>query len=171
LAYQIPYAYQVSGWGKELVEKIDKTKTELSEKQPLLMCFYGVGNHGGGPTKENLENIQAVAPASKDVEILFSDPLQFFTALEKCSLDLPVVKDDLQHHASGCYSVHSEIKQNNRRAEHSLVSAEKIASSATNLVDHPYPKEDLTRAWKGVLFSQFHDILPGTSIREAYDGI
>ena len=169
LAYQIPYSYLSSGWGNELVEKIEKTKTELSRKQPLLMCFYGVGNHGGGPTKENLENIQAAADASEGVEILFSDPVRFFAEIEDRSLDVPVVRDDLQHHASGCYSVHSEIKQNNRRAEHGLVSAEKIASTAARLVAHPYPRRDLIRAWKGVLFNQFHDILPGTSIREAYE--
>lgn len=169
LAYQIPYAYQASGWGSELLEKIDRTKTELSTDQPLLMCFYGVGNHGGGPTKENIQNIQAAASASEDVAIFFSDPVRFFADLEGLSLDFPVVQDDLQHHASGCYSAHSEIKRNNRKAEHGLTSAEKIASTAAHLVDYPYPEAELTKAWKGVLFNQFHDILPGTSIREAYD--
>jgi alpha-mannosidase len=168
LAYQIPMSYN-SDWGDGLVEKIEKTKDELSKEQPLLMCFYGVGNHGGGPTRENLKNILAAADASKDVEILLSDPAQYFADIEARGLDFPVVRDDLQHHASGCYAVHSEIKRNNRKAEHGLTSAEKLASCAANLVGFTYPQGDLTQAWKDVLFNHFHDILPGTSIREAYE--
>ncbi|NLA57999.1 MAG: alpha-mannosidase [Firmicutes bacterium] len=168
LAYQIPMSYN-SGWSNGLVEKIEKTKAELSESQPLLMCFYGVGNHGGGPTKENLQNIQKAAEAATDVDILLSDPVRYFEALEARGLDFPVVRDDLQHHASGCYSVHSEIKRNNRKAEHGLVSAEKLASLAGKLVGFAYPQRDLTRAWKDVLFNQFHDIMAGTSIKEAYE--
>lgn len=168
LAYQIPISYN-SDWSDGLLEKLDKTKNELSREQPLLMCFYGVGNHGGGPTRENLKNIQAAADASEAIEILLSDPVRYFADLEARDLELPVVKDDLQHHASGCYAAHSEIKQTNRKAEHGLVSAEKLASTAANLVGFAYPQEDLTQAWKDVLFNHFHDIMAGTSIREAYE--
>ncbi|NLK07312.1 MAG: alpha-mannosidase [Firmicutes bacterium] len=167
LAYQIPYSYQAAGYGDELVKKINDSVKELDQRQPLLMCFYGVGNHGGGPTKENLNSIQTAARES-DIDILFSDPNRFFTQLEKENIDFPVVKDDLQHHASGCYAAHSRIKQNNRKAEHGLCRAEKISSVANNLVGYPYPQKQLNRAWKRVLFNHFHDILPGTSIREAY---
>ena len=168
LAYQIPISYN-SDWSDGLVQKIEKTKEELSADQPLLMCFYGVGNHGGGPTKENLVNIQKAADASQDVDILLSDPIQFFEALEDRGLDFPVVRDDLQHHASGCYSVHSEIKQNNRKAEHGLASAEKLAVFAADLAGFAYPQGEFTQAWKDVLFNHFHDIMAGTSIREAYE--
>ena len=167
LAYQISTSYN-SDWGDGFIAKLESTKEELSEKQPMLMCFFGVGNHGGGPTKENLKAIAKAKETSKDVDIVLSDPLSYFTELENFGLDFPVVKDDLQHHASGCYSAHSEIKQNNRKAEHGLISAEKLASLAQILTKYEYPKKNITRAWKDVLFNQFHDILPGTSIREAY---
>ena len=167
LAYQIPISYN-SDWSDGLLEKLARTKDELSSRQPLLMCFYGVGNHGGGPTRENLRNIQAAIDNSRDTKILLSDPVRYFAALKAQGLDIPVVRDDLQHHASGCYAAHSEIKANNRKAEHSLVSAEKLASIAANLIGFTYPQADLTQAWKDVLFNHFHDIMAGTSIREAY---
>lgn len=168
LAYQISTSYN-SDIGDGFLAKLESTKDELTDQQPLLMCFYGVGNHGGGPTKENLKAIQKAADASEDVEISLSDPVQYFAELEALGLALPIVKDDLQHHASGCYAAHSEVKQFNRKAEHALVSAEKLASSAKNLVGFAYPQEAMTRAWKDVLFNHFHDTMAGTSIREAYE--
>lgn len=171
LTYQIPYSYN-SSFGQDLKEKIERTAGELSVELPFLMCFYGVGNHGGGPTKENLQIIQEAAVRaaanSNKVQVTFSDPEQYFAAVESAKLDIPVVKEDLQHHASGCYAAHSEIKRNNRKAEHALASAEKLAVTARELVGFSYPQAELTRAWKGVLFNHFHDILAGTCIREAY---
>jgi alpha-mannosidase len=83
-------------------------------------------------------------------------------------LPLPVVHDDLQHHASGCYAAHSGIKHWNRRAENRLIAAEKFSAIAAQIVEQPYPA-DFARAWQSVLFNQFHDILAGTSVESAYD--
>ena len=73
-------------------------------------------------------------------------------------LPIPTVHDDLQHHASGCYAAHSGIKRWNRRAENLLLAAEKWCAIAERVTGQPYPAE-LERAWKHVLFNQFHDIL------------
>src|SRR5262249_20168667 len=81
------------------------------------------------------------------------------------------VHDDLQHHASGCYAAHSGVKRWNRQAENLLVAAEKWSAVAERVVGHPYPLEDLTRAWKQVLVNQFHHILAGTSLEPAYDDV
>lgn len=169
LTYQIPESYNSGAFGPELADKVERTAGLLSERLPLLMCYYGVGNHGGGPTRENLAMIETLAARTDGPRVLFSDPWNYFQAVEAAGLDLPVVKDDLQHHASGCYAAHSAIKADNRRAEHSLATAEKLAVAACVLCGLPYPQADLTRAWQAVLFNQFHDILAGTSIREAYD--
>lgn len=166
LTFQIPYAYNSTG-GPKLLEKIEETAGELTDEIPSFMCFYGVGNHGGGPTKENIRVIQEYQGES--VDLLFSDPVRYFREVEAFRDRLPVVRDDLQHHASGCYAAHSEIKRNNRRSEHALQSAEKLASAARELTVLPYPAADLSRAWKDVLFNHFHDILAGTSIAEAYE--
>lgn len=172
LTYQIPYSYN-SSWGQDLEEKINKHAEELTDSLPFLMCFYGVGNHGGGPTKENLQLIaRLAAEAEKSGDrpaIYLSDPEKFFAAVEEAGLEIPVLRDDLQHHASGCYAAHSAIKRSNRKAEHALISAEKVAVAAGEVVGMAYPGAELVRAWKGVLFNQFHDTMAGTSIKEAYE--
>jgi alpha-mannosidase len=132
------------------------------------MCFYGVGNHGGGPTKENIESIRRLNGDPCCPTLLFSTPDRFFeSALEK-GASFPVVHDELQHHAVGCYSAHSGVKRWNRRAENALLAAEKLSCVAACVAGQPYP-DDLAHAWKTVLFNQFHDILAGTSIESAYE--
>jgi alpha-mannosidase len=79
-----------------------------------------------------------------------------------------VVNTELQHHASGCYSVHSGIKQWNRKAENALISAEKWSVVASSILHSPSP-DDFSHAWKQLLFNQFHDIMAGTSLEEAYE--
>ncbi len=93
------------------------------------------------------------------------DPIPYCSIL---GVTPPTVHGELQHHARGCYSTHSAVKYWNRRAENLLLAAEKFSALAGWLVDLPYP-DDFERAWKNVLFNQFHDILAGTSIAAAYD--
>lgn len=137
---------------------------ELAERcQRDQMVFYGVGNHGGGPTIELIRKIKAMdLPGAR-----FSTPDEYFNELDKDSL--PVVKEELQHHAIGCYSACSYVKQQNRRCENSLVMAERFCLLAKTLLGTPYPGEKLTQGWKNLLFNQFHDILGGCSIKKAYE--
>ena len=133
------------------------------------MCFYGVGNHGGGPTRENLRRIPELDADPAFPHLIHSSPRDFFDRILAANLDLPVVTGDLLHHASGCYAAHSGVKRWNRQAENLLLAAEKWSAIATAILDRPYPAADLTHAWKQVLFNQFHDILAGTSLASAYD--
>ena len=80
-----------------------------------------------------------------------------------------MVKDDLQHHASGCYSTMSNIKKMNRTAERRLTDAEKYMTLSHRLAGFSYTGEPIERAWKNVLFNHFHDIMGGCSIKEAYE--
>jgi alpha-mannosidase len=166
LAFRILFEYCT--WGKELDKHVRRCVSELKEPFDELMCFYGVGNHGGGPTKENIESIRRMNEDPDFPTLEFSTPNQFFEEMEKRDLPFPVVHDDLQHHASGCYAVHSGIKQWNRQAENKLIAAEKLSVLAEWVTGQKYPK-DYTQAWKNVLFNQFHDILAGTSIEPAYE--
>ncbi|WP_274362976.1 alpha-mannosidase [Paenibacillus thermotolerans] len=166
LTFRIMFEYCT--WGKELDKHIRRCATELKEPFDELMCFYGVGNHGGGPTKENIASIRRLNEDPELPELVFSTPNAFFEEVEKQGLPFPVVHDDLQHHASGCYAAHSGIKQWNRQAENKLIAAEKWSALADWVNRQPYPKE-YGRAWKNVLFNQFHDILAGTSIEPAYE--
>jgi alpha-mannosidase len=166
LAFRILYEYCT--WGKELDRHVRRCFDDLKSPFDELMCFYGVGNHGGGPTKENLESIRRMDSDPAFPRMIFSTPGCFFADLLAKDLPIPTVHDDLQHHASGCYAAHSGIKRWNRQAENMLLAAEKFCAIAERVTGQPYPAE-LERAWKNVLFNQFHDILGGTSLEAAYD--
>lgn len=163
-AFRIPFEYATFD---HLENHIMHCKTELKNSFDHLMCFYGVGNHGGGPTKENIETIQKMNEDTADTAYIFSSPNEFFEQVSEIESQLPVVHDDLQHHASGSYSVHSEVKKYNRYSENLLLQAEKFSAIANGLTKQEYPN-DFNQAWKGIMFNQFHDILAGTSIEPAY---
>lgn len=166
MAYRIPYEYCT--WGKDLEKYTDRLKCELTDGEDELMMFYGVGNHGGGPTKENINSIHTLNDR-EDMPIMEMETTgSFFDHIRENGKEYPVVIGDLQHHASGCYSVMSRVKRGNRRAEDKLVEAESWSSIAKVVENQPYPV-DFNKAWKGVLFNQFHDILAGTSIPSAYE--
>ncbi len=164
LAYRIPFAYETGG--RDLEAHVRLCTEELTQAQTELMCFYGVGNHGGGPTRENLESIRRLNARADFPRLVFSSPPRFFASVSP-SPSLPVVRDELQHHARGCYAAHSAVKHWNRQAENLLLTAEKFTVLAHWLTGQSYSPE-FARAWKNVLFNQFHDILAGTSIPAAY---
>ena len=164
LAYRIPHAY--CGPGDEIAPHLEKSLALLPADAPDLMVFYGVGNHGGGPTKRNLDSIRSLDAAPDTLRC--SSIRDYLDAVTASGVEIPTYAGDLQHHAVGCYSVHSGVKQWNRRAENALGLAESWASVATATTGLSYPLAAFTEAWKLVLFNQFHDILAGTAIASAY---
>lgn len=171
LAFRIPFEYcsppgDVSG-------QTEKSLGQLDRSLGSMMVFYGVGNHGGGPTKANIDSIHRYDRMGTFGRMTMSSPRTYFDemlARGEGFLDgLAVRRDDLQHHAPGCYSAHSGIKAWQRKAQHAVLSAERWAAVALALGGDDYPREDLERAWKQILFNQFHDILPGSAIEPSYD--
>ncbi|WP_240747135.1 alpha-mannosidase [Microbacterium sp. K24] len=171
LAFRIPFEYcsppgDVSG-------QTEKSLGQLDRSLGSMMVFYGVGNHGGGPTKANIDSIHRYDRMGTFGRMTMSSPRTYFDemlARGKGFLDaLAVRRDDLQHHAPGCYSAHSGIKAWQRRAQHAVLSAERWAAVAMALGGDEYPRDDLERAWKQILFNQFHDILPGSAIEPSYE--
>ena len=166
LSFRLPHEYCSSR--EDLGYHLDKSLAQLPARWDEMMAFYGVGNHGGGPTRENLESIRRLDRAGSMPHLIHSTPRRFFDAMLASGREFPVVAEELQHHAVGCYSAHSGIKRWIRRAESSIQSAETWSTVARTLVSIPYPADDLQRAWKGTLFNQFHDTLGGTAIEPAY---
>jgi alpha-mannosidase len=168
LAFRIPFEYCT--WSEYLEAHVRSCAGEMADGLDVGMCFYGVGDHGGGPTAQNLSTIRRLRQEPELPGLVFSTTGRFFEAVRARTPALPVVHGDLQHHASGCYAAHSAVKRWNRQAEQALLRAEKWAAIADWTTDQPYPVA-LTHAWKGVLFSQFHDILAGTSLEAAYEDV
>ena len=168
LACRPPHHYN-SG-PDELEERIWEAFQQRPEGIREVMCFYGVGDHGGGPTRRNIESIIKADERPDYPRVIFSTPDGFFGRALLQKRDFPVVAEELQYHSRGCYTAYSKVKRQNRRAECLLLTAEKFSSIVFWLLGKPYPHEELTKAWQNVLFCQFHDILAGTCIKEAYDG-
>ena len=165
LAYRIPHEY--GSPGGDLAQQIDRSLAQVPPEDPEVMVFFGVGNHGGGPTRANLESIERLDRESVSTRLRSSSPRAFFDRVNGAAL--PVVEGELLHHSPGCYSAHSGIKRWNRRAENLLLRAEKWCAIADVVAGQPYPHEQLREAWKLLLFNQFHDTLAGTAIKPAYD--
>ncbi|MBO5224150.1 MAG: alpha-mannosidase [Clostridia bacterium] len=158
-AYRIPESYGIS---LDILYKLDRIVASVESDGKPRMAFYGVGNHGGGPTAELIDKIK-----SKNIPHSgFATVDEYFSEVEKDGL--PIVSEELQHHARGCYSATSYVKTMNRRCEENLLVAERFCLLASRLVGFKYPKKALKKAWKNLLFNQFHDILAGCSIESAY---
>ena len=166
-AYRIFGEYTTS---HNIPEKIERLFA-FSEKigRPVL-CFYGVGNHGGGPTMENLREINAYrAENEKGGEVIYSSPDRYFAELRASGAELPVWKNELQHHASGCYSTHSLSKHKHREAESALLRMEALNTLSHKLTGHNPKSEFVRQAWNNVMFNEFHDLMGGCSLPESME--
>lgn len=143
----------------------EASKTDLDE----LPLFYGVGNHGGGPTIRHIELIEAYKKAHPECEVRFSDLIDFFDSIRESGAPIPAHHDDLQHHAAGCYATVSAIKNGIRRSEHELTAAESYTVLAGRLCNKKYPTGKFADAWRNVCFMHFHDSMDGCSIKEVYE--
>ena len=159
-AYRIPVAYCT--WPDTLDSHLVAVGAALDGDTAVDgMCFYGVGNHGGGPTRANL--------AALDTRIAAGDPLVYSSPHRYLTGPGPTVpiQGELGYHARGGYSANSAIKSGIRRTDAALVGAEWAATLATALLGVRYPRAELDRAWKTLLCAGFHDIAAGTVIDSA----
>ena len=143
-------------------------KEELTE----VLQTYGFGDGGGGPTKEHIENIRNFRSLPHLPPVQISTAAEFFKILEEKGKELPVWESELylERHR-GTYTTHGWIKKENRECEGLLYNAELLSSLFLLNGGKKYPVSDLERAWKLLLKNQFHDILPGTSIPDAYEEV
>ncbi len=132
-----------------------------------MMYLYGVGDHGGGPTRVDLDT--ALRWQKSDVvypKLQFSTATDFFADLKQhqSELKLPTWDGELyfQYHR-GVQTTQSETKKGNRKNEVLILNAEKLAS-IDSLFGDVYPQAGFDTSWQKILFNQFHDILPGSGI-------
>jgi len=132
-----------------------------------VLLFWGIGDHGGGATLTELNQLSQLNQSTPDVAIQHSHPQAFFDAFTAQNNHLPVVEDELQRSFSGCYTSAALVKRAHRLAEGLLAQAERLSTLAAAQTGWKYPAQELCEAWKDLLFNQFHDSLAGTTSKAA----
>jgi alpha-mannosidase len=145
-------------------EKLEKWLDHYKD-EPETMILWGIGNHGGGISEEEYKRLKAFQRAHKDdYKFIHSTPEAFFKTVKSYSETLQVKKGEFQNILPGCYTSMSRVKRSYRQTENLMQATEALATCAWWLGKHKYPKKELDRTWKDILFAQFHDILPGSGI-------
>src|SRR4029077_16582512 len=138
---------------------------------PEMMHLYGVGDHGGGPTRVMLDHAAQLRAADTVFPKLeFSFAKNFFDDLEKKlpAMQVPTWNGELYFaYHRGVFTTQAETKRRIRRAEEAMLNAEQFASIAT-LFGRSYPQDEMELTWKNLLFDHFHDIMPGSGIAVNY---
>lgn len=139
-----------------------------------MACCYGVGNHGGGPTKQNIETVESLRTDfenGEDCEVRFGSFRQFFDSLTDAErAALPVRKEFFDKVNTGCYSMDSVVKRHNRIAQERLKTADGMLVIEHILTGTKNPLgKRVKELWKTLLFCQFHDTLGGTAVKAARD--
>ena len=159
-----PLATDLSIWMPSIYGKTIPDK-------PEMMHLYGVGDHGGGPTRIMLDHAdQLRAPDAVYPKLEFSFARDFFSDLEKKlpSMQVPSWDGELYFaYHRGVFTTQAETKRRIRRAEENVLNAEKFASLAS-LYGKAYPNDEMELTWKNLLFDHFHDIMPGSGIAVNY---
>ena len=132
-----------------------------------MMKIYGVGDHGGGSTRRDIEMILQMREWPVAPSIRFSTYENFFGALEPYRAKLPVLTGQLGPTFTGCYSSQSRMKAINRIGEDRLYEAEMITAFAQKAAGGTSFQRQYHDAWEKILFNQFHDILPGSNTPES----
>jgi alpha-mannosidase len=157
----IGYNNRIGPWmGQHVIKSVKESGGRVA------MAAYGVGDHGGGPTRRDLINALDMNTWPIFPNIKLSTAKAYFEELEARATRLPVVRGELNTEFTGCYTTQSLIKRANRYGENRLADAELAASLAWAVLGKPYPAQRLEAAWRDVLFSQFHDILPGSGVHD-----
>ncbi|MFZ5879215.1 MAG: alpha-mannosidase, partial [Chloroflexota bacterium] len=145
---------------------------QQKELQNDLLMAYGFGDGGGGPTREMLENIEAMKSFPALPQVKQSSVRQFFESIAPLTADkmMPVWNGELylEYHR-GTYTTQARNKRANRKSEFLLHDAEFISTYASLIANHQYPITNYQQAWQTICLNQFHDIIPGSSIGPVYE--
>lgn len=170
LHFHIDHYYCTQNREDSILDNLLPAIERANPKIGHTICCIGLGDHGGGPTRMELDWIREHRHYSDGVELVFSHPAAFFQAVEASGVELPVIRGELEHTLIGCYSGVSRIKREVRNTENLLRQA--------GVAQKYYPEfvvgnsvEKLEAAWKHLLFATFHDVLAGTGIKPAIEEV
>lgn len=160
-------ATRFTGWYESPLGQARSTiigRMEQEVGRSPLAVLWGVGNHGGGPSRKDIQDVAQLIEERDNVEIRHATPELYFKSLSEKRTNLPVHSDDLNPWAVGCYTSQVLIKQRHRQLENAFFRVEKMVSAAAMQGRMDWPRTGLEEALHDLLNTQFHDILPGSSI-------
>lgn len=150
---------------------IKQSETQFKEKNIInsFLLVFGNGDGGGGPQTSHLELLKRYKNTQYTPELTFEKAIDFFTKIEKFKDKLPIYKGELylEKH-QGTLTTQAKNKLFNRKIEIKLHNLEVLATLAY-INGYNYPSTFFEEIYKEVLLYQFHDILPGSSVKRVYD--
>ncbi len=163
----------VCNTGAKMVRGTYRRYTQKNLHNEAILTF-GYGDGGGGPTPAHLELAKRASmgiPGAPKFKIDFAG--NYLKRLENSlasRTDVPMWHGELylEYHR-GTYTTMARNKRNNRQCEFLYENAELLGVTAKALAGKAFPKKELHRGWEMILTNQFHDIIPGSSIKEVYD--
>lgn len=163
LAHHVPDHYNAPV-GKAAAKV--KGYLDRNNRRQTGILLWGIGDHGGGPSRLDLENIEQLRSQTTDWEICHGRPEDYFAWLEQNQATLPCLSQDLNPFAVGCYTSMAQVKQKHRELENNYFRTEKMLAQAALQGFIAYPRAELQTALEDLLYCEFHDILPGDGIAE-----
>jgi alpha-mannosidase len=165
LAHTLPEETYNSPAAPRSVARIERNYREKGVSDQAMMVF-GIGDGGGGPGEEHLERLTRLKNLAGLAPVVQEPAAAFFERWAKDAARFPTWVGELylERHA-GTLTSHGRNKWYNRRLEQALRELEWMAVFA----DDEYPQAWLDATWQEMLLYQFHDILPGSSIKRVYD--
>lgn len=169
LAHMLPELNYVSPASPMSLKEIEKNYIDSDISDRVLMLF-GIGDGGGGPGEEHLERLQRLKDFAGFCPVHQDTAKSFFDDWAKDADRFVTWTGELylERH-QGTLTTQAASKRYNRQMELSLRNLEWLSCMGMMVNSAEYPALWLEAAWKETLLYQFHDILPGTSIKRVYD--
>jgi alpha-mannosidase len=163
IVYSDPFVY-----GGSIEYKLAEFAPEMARITggKTLLKLYGVGDHGGGPTRRDLNKIIEMNSWPLFPRFTFGRLRDYFESVKGRKESLPLISDEINFVFDGCYTTQTRIKAGNLKAERLLQEAELFSSAAAISSGRTYPGDLLSEAWRKTLFNQFHDIVTGSGVTE-----
>lgn len=159
---------EYTAWTKKgIMNNLQATLEAMAKSDQMeAACFYGVGNHGGGPTIDNIKAVKELSASEKEkgVDITFSTVEGFFENNKDAVI--PSYRGEMAVIFDGCFSADSELKKLCRQSESALVTSEKLNAMLALMGRGINRTGDFESAWWQVGFNHFHDVMAGTSLFE-----
>lgn len=168
LMYREQYWYNSAITPQIAMGICDIARRQAGFKTGLIV--YGVGDHGGGATRRDIESAYEMMKWPVFPTITFGQIRSFFLEAESVRDKLPLVEHELNFIFDGCYSTQSRIKRANRYCEAALCDAAAFTAINQTLMGACGKKvtdAQLDAAWQDVLFTHFHDILTGSCVQDS----